>query len=197
MNTPKIETPRLLLRRAFPEDIPGLFEIYKDPEVMRFVPVFPAENLAQMEKIYQEKWAPCYQAPDQYQYVICLGDTGEVIGYIHIDMEGEAHDLGYGLRRDWWRRGVASEAAKALVARAQADGVPFVTATHDRENPHSGFVMAAAGLRYRYSYREQWMPKNIPVVFRLYQRNLDGREDRVFGRYRQEYPWFVEEDVNG
>lgn len=191
MNTPPIETPRLLLRRAHHKDIPGLFEIYKDPEVMKFVPVFPAADLHDMERIYEEKWAPCYEVDVGYQYVICEKSTGDIIGYIHIDTEGEALDLGYGLRRDWWRQGVATEAVRALLRRAKADGLPFVTATHDRENPHSGYVMAAVGLRYQYSYHEQWMPKNIPVVFRLYQLNLDGDTSRVFTGY-QSMDWFIE-----
>lgn len=38
-------------------------------------------------------------------------------------------------------------------------------------------------MRYQYSYEEQWQPKDIPVTFRLYQLNLDGREDRVYQEY--------------
>ena len=30
--------------------------------------------------------------------------------------------------------------------------------------------------RYAYSYREHWMPKDISVVYRMYQINLDGQE---------------------
>ena len=43
--------------------------------------------------------------------------------------------------------------------------------------------MQKLGLRYCYSYVEQWQPKNIPVTFRLYQRNLDGCEKRMYTKY--------------
>lgn len=36
--------------------------------------------------------------------------------------------------------------------------------------------------------------KDIPVVFRMYQLNLDGA-DRTYTGYREKYPWFVEEDL--
>ena len=48
-------------------------------------------------------------------------------------------------------------------------------------------------MRYQYSYEELWQPKNFPVVFRMYQLNLDGNEDRVFKKYWEQYPnHFVE-----
>ena len=37
-------------------------------------------------------------------------------------------------------------------------------------------------MRYQYSYREQWQPKDIPVIFRMYQLNFDGSA-RVFRKY--------------
>lgn len=39
------------------------------------------------------------------------------------------------------------------------------------------------GMRYRYTYRELVQPKNQLVTFRLYQLNLDGREERVYQKY--------------
>ena len=51
-------------------------------------------------------------------------------------------------------------------------------------------------MKYCYSYEEQWQPKDIPVVFRLYQLNLDGDDSRVFKKYWNQYEkHFVEEDV--
>ena len=82
-----------------------------------------------------------------------------------------------------------------LIQRLREDGVPYITATHDVKNPRSGGVMKALGMRYRYSYKEQWQPKNIPVVFRMYQLNLDGEQDRVYTKYRERYEHFIESGV--
>lgn len=53
--------------------------------------------------------------------------------------------------------------------------------------------MRKLGMQYRYSYREQWQPKDISVVFRVYQINLDGQEERIYRKYWDTYPeHFVE-----
>lgn len=56
--------------------------------------------------------------------------------------------------------------------------------------------MQKLGMQYRYSYVEQWQPKNIPVTFRLYQLNLDGNTDRVYKKYWETYPThFIEKGL--
>ena len=70
-----------------------------------------------------------------------------------------------------------------MIAQLKKDGVPYITATHDVNNPRSGGVMKQLGMGYQYSYQELWQPKNILVTFRLYQLNLDGNEERVYKKY--------------
>lgn len=43
--------------------------------------------------------------------------------------------------------------------------------------------MKNVGMKYQYSYEEQWEPKDIPVIFRLYQLNLDGNTKRSYKKY--------------
>ena len=84
--------------------------------------------------------------------------------------------MGYGLLKEFWGYGIVTEAARAVVEQARQEGLPYLTATHDRENPGSGGVMRKLGMVYQYSYEELWQPKDIRVVFRLYQMDLDGQE---------------------
>lgn len=110
--------------------------------------------------------------------------------------EADGFDLGYGLKKGFLRRGIMTEAAKAVLDELKKDGIPYVTATHDVKNPKSGEVMKRLGMKYRYSYEEQWQPKNIKVVFRMYQLNLDGNEERVYTKYREASPSsFVEKNL--
>lgn len=95
----------------------------------------------------------------------------------------EHHDFGYGLRKEFWRRGIVTEAGKAVIEQVKKDGLPYITATHDRNNPRSGGVMQKVGMKYQYSYEEQWQPKNFLVTFRMYQLNLDREESRVYKKY--------------
>ena len=95
----------------------------------------------------------------------------------------EPHDFGYGLRKEFWHKGIVTEAGQSVIRQVKKDGLPYITATHDRNNPRSGGVMRNVGMKYQYSYEEQWQPKDFPVIFRMYQLNLDGNEDRVYDKY--------------
>lgn len=82
------------------------------------------------------------------------------IGYTKINID-ESYDLGYGLKKEFWHKGIVFEACKAIVQQAKFDGIPYITATHDINNPRSGNVMKRLGMQYQYSYLEQWQPKTI------------------------------------
>lgn len=89
-----------------------------------------------------------------------------------------------------------TEAGRELIRYLRQDGVSFVTATHDRNNPRSGGVMRQIGMKYCYSYEEQWQPKDFLVTFRMFIKNLDGQEDRVYLKYWNLYSeHFVEKDI--
>ncbi len=195
LNTPAIETERLLLRRFRPEDIPALFSIYGDREVNTYLPWRPLASCQETERLFENEYAAAYREPRGYRYAVCLKADDIPIGYVHVDPEG-ARDLGYALSRAFWHQGIAVEAARAAAAQAKQDGLPFITATHDVNNPRSGSVMRALGMRYQYTYREQWQPKDIPVTFRLYQLNLDGNETRVYWKYWERYAVHYIEDLS-
>lgn len=183
MNTPTLETERLILRKFTTDDIEALFRILKDEEVNRFLPWYPTKTVQETKQFYAERYAEAYKLPQAYAYAICLKSDNVPIGYIHADM-AEHHDFGYALRKEFWHKGIVTEAGRAVVEQVKKDGLPYITATHDRNNPRSGKVMQRLGMKYRYSYEEQWQPKNFSVIFRLYQLNFDGNDDFVYQKYR-------------
>lgn len=75
----------------------------------------------------------------------------------------------------------------AVIEQAKKDGIPYITATHDINNPRSGNVMKKLGMIYCYSYEEQWQPKNFPVIFRMYQLNFNTDDDFVYNKYWNMY----------
>lgn len=174
MNTPTIKTKRLILRKFAEDDLEALFLILRDEKVNEFLPWFPVKSLEETKHFYEDQYAKVYQQPCGYVYAICLKDNSIPIGYIKVDMD-DSHDLGYGLRQEFWHQGIVSEAAKAVVEQVKKDGIPYITATHDVKNPRSGQVMQNIGMKYCYSYQEQWQPKNILVTFRMYQLNFDDQ----------------------
>ena len=195
MNTPKLETEKLILRKFTKDDLDALFLILKDKEVNKFLPWYPMKNLEETKRFYEERYAAKYAEPQAYSYAICLKSDNYPIGYIKVDIS-DSYDLGYGLRKEFWHQGIVSEAAQALVEQLKKDGIPYITATHDINNPRSGSVMKRIGMEYKYSYEELWQPKKFLVTFRMYQLNLDGNKDRVYKKYWNTYEkHFVEENV--
>ena len=192
VNTPQLYTGRLILRKFTADDIDAIYEIYADKAANVFLPWFVLTELSQAEVLFEKKYDIFYRKASGYRYAVCLKENNIPIGYVHVGDDG-SFDLGYGLRRPFWHNGYATEACGAVLERLRADGVPFVTATHDVNNPASGAVMKKLGMRYTYSYREQWQPKNISVLFRMYQLNFDA-DIGVFKKYWYMYPeHFIEE----
>lgn len=185
MNTPTLKTERLILRKFTEKDIDALSLILSDVEANEFLPWYPARDIAEAIKFYNERYASKYAQPQAYAYAICLKEDNFPIGYIKVDME-EHHDFGYGLRKEYWHKGIATEAGEAVIEQVKADGLPYITATHDRNNPRSGNVMQKLGMKYCYSYEEQWQPKDFPVIFRFYQLNLSDNGNFIYKKYWDE-----------
>ena len=187
-----LETNRLILRpfEDAASDMDALYLLLKDEEVNTFLPWFPAKTPEDARAFYESRYKD-----RPYAYAICLKEENRPLGYISAGLD-ESHEIGYALRRQYWHRGIVTEAARALADQMKQDGVPYITATHDRNNPRSGGVMRNIGMKYRYSYREQWQPKDFPVIFRFYQLNLDGQEDRVDQKLWNKYQeHFIEPDL--
>lgn len=194
-NTPTLETDRLILRKFTKNDREALFDIYKDKEVNTYLPWFPLKSIEETDQFFIDKYEEEYQQSKGYKYAICLKSDNVPIGYVSVSND-DSHDLGYGLRKEFWHRGIVTEAGKAVIEQVKNDGILYVTATHDVNNPRSGEVMKKLGMSYKYSYEEQWQPKDILVIFRMYQLNLDGQNDRVYKKYWDKSSvHFVEKEV--
>lgn len=178
MNAPVLTTQRLILRPFAQQDAPALLRLLGDEEVNRFLPWYPVKSLKEALAFYREHFA----SRRALAYAVCLRQEDLPIGYVQVSLE-EPHDFGYALRREFWGQGITTEAARAVLEQLKKAGLPYITATHDRNNPRSGGVMRKLGMHYCYSYQEQWQPKDFPVIFRMYQLNLDGQADRVYRGY--------------
>lgn len=128
MNTPTLTTERLILRKFTEQDIDAFYEILADREVNRFLPWFPLTDREEARRFYEERYAAIYEKPQGYAYAICRKEDNRPIGYIGVDSE-EPHDLGYGLQKEFWHRGIVTEAGLALIGQVKKDGLSYITAT--------------------------------------------------------------------
>ena len=61
MNTPTLNTRRLILRKFNENDLEAFYDIFSDKEVNQFLPWFPLKNLDEAKSFYQKRYASIYQ----------------------------------------------------------------------------------------------------------------------------------------
>jgi RimJ/RimL family protein N-acetyltransferase len=150
-----LETDRLTLRRFTDTDADAelAFELDSDPEVLRYIGPFNLPDAAAYRERIRTAWLPQDVGPVRGVRAAFEKATGAFVGWIFLrpstlyKFASEAGwtratdlELGYRFRRAAWGRGLATEAAAALVRLALAD--PEVTA-----------VVAAALVTNRASWR--------------------------------------------
>lgn len=186
-----IETQRLILRHFTEEDINALFSILSDKDVNTFLPMFPLKDIEEAKDYLQ--YIKSWIQQKGFYYAICMKTNNVPIDCIHINGD-DSHDLGYSIKKEFWHKGICAEACQAVIDMLKQINIPYITATHDVNNPRSGKVMQAIGMKYQYSYEEYWQPKLYLVTFRMYQLNFDDQQDRVYKKYWNKYPvHFIEE----
>lgn len=156
--TQRIETPRLILRRARLDDAHAMFDNWaSDPEVTKFL-TWPVYETADTANVILGNWIKEYEKEDFYLWMIVLKEIGQPIGSIsavkHNDRVGKA-EIGYCIGRHWWHKGLMSEALQAVIDFLfDQVGMNRIEARHDPNNPHSGAVMQKCGMQYEGTARQ-------------------------------------------
>lgn len=137
-------TPRLLLRPGFPEDAPALAAAIADEAIVR--------NLSAVPWPYRMRDAEAFLASPRDPVLPTLlvfertGGAPQLAGACGLGRrESGAVEMGYWIARDHWGRGIATEAATALIAIARAIGLRRLEASHFIDNPASARVLDKLG----------------------------------------------------
>ena len=144
-----IETERLNLRGWTVEDVPGIVELFDHSEVNRFIsdgkPITAEEALAFVERSQrlQRERGWCRWAIEPKDA------AGQIAGFCGIGCTfAPLAELGWTLRRDRWGAGLATEAARAVLAYAfGVVGFPEMVSAVDPANERSKAVAERLGMR--------------------------------------------------
>ncbi len=177
--TRTIETERLRLRPFRASDAPAAYRNWCSEDAVTRYLTWQTHPDERATEALMQTCAESYADPAVYQWAIELKSLGEPIGSISVvgkDERTEAVSIGYCIGSRWWRKGIVSEAFRALIAFLFDEvGANRVEARHDPENPRSGHVMQACGLTYEGTLRKA-------------TRSNRGITDvRVYGILRDEY----------
>jgi ribosomal-protein-alanine N-acetyltransferase len=149
MNPPPdtFATERLWARRPRLDDAPAIFAAYAaDPEVTRYLAWLTHESVDTLRDYLQHPIVD-WETGASFRYELCLRDTDNPVGSIHLRPEGNRVMIGYVLARPLWGRGLMAEALRFAIdwALAQPD-VHRAYAFCDVQNPGSARVMEKAGM---------------------------------------------------
>ncbi len=156
--TKKLETQRLILRRAVPGDAQPMYENWaSDPEVTKFL-TWPTHGSLEVTEAVLGSWMGAYSSADYYQWMIVPKDLNQPIGSISVVSHNdrmEKAEVGYCIGRRWWHQGIMSEALQAVIDFLFDEvGMNRIESRHDTNNPHSGGVMRKCGMQYEGTSRQ-------------------------------------------
>lgn len=140
-----IETERLILRPLTSEDAKDVFEWVSDPIVNKYMPYSLYQSVSEVEA-----WISSLKEADN-EFAFCLKSTGKVIGSgsISFDDNRNAYELGYNFNREYWGKGYATEASKAMIQWAYSNlGARDFGSNHANANTASGNVIKKCGFQF-------------------------------------------------
>ncbi|WP_267553339.1 GNAT family N-acetyltransferase [Rhizobium rhizogenes] len=139
-----IRTERLLLRPTSSGDAGRAFEIQSDWDVTRMLNTSFPPSRREIEgwfSSHEGEW----EARTAYRFAIEHHE--QMVGIVDVDeiLNGEG-SLGYWLERSSWGKGLAFEAAQALIRFVFYEvGLSQLTSGHASDNPVSGLVLTKLG----------------------------------------------------
>lgn len=165
------ETDRLIIRYLRAEDLDDLFEICGDPEIMRYV-----GDSRPLTRELTERWIE--KSQENYRkygfgcFAVTAKEDGRLIGYCGLvnPTSDSVAEIIYGFRKQHWGRGLASEAAKAMLEFGLRQcGLRRVIATIDPDNHASIRIVEKWGMKYQERRTDE---HNLPeVVYAIEESN--------------------------
>ncbi|WP_367391914.1 GNAT family N-acetyltransferase [Lewinella sp. LCG006] len=148
-----LETPRLILRAVKEEDAPGFFELDSDPEVHKFLGNKPVKDIKESEEAikYIQKQ---YEEKGIGRLAIIDKASKEFVGWSGLKYETVVradfpyYDLGYRLKKKFWGKGIATEAAIASLEYGFLQlRLEEIYAAADLDNMGSNKVLQKLGMK--------------------------------------------------
>ncbi|MCH5192880.1 MAG: GNAT family N-acetyltransferase [Oscillospiraceae bacterium] len=152
-----IETDRLILRPFRSSDAEYMFRNWaSDREVTKFLTWNAHRSLSDSEAVIN-MWTAEYNDNSRYNWAIVLKELGEPIGGIDVVKiydNTDTAEIGYVIGREWWNKGIMTEAFRTIIPYLFDVGLNQIRACHAVKNPASGRVMEKCGLTYEGTFRQ-------------------------------------------
>jgi len=156
---PIITTPRVVLRWISEDDVNSLYEIFSDPQVMRYWSTVPLPD-REAAAALQCEIADGNKSESMFKWGIALRDSNAVIGtttLFNLNLDNGRAELGYALARAYWGKGYMNEALNALVSYTfEVMRLRRLEADVDPRNAASIRTLERLGFQRDGFLRERW-----------------------------------------
>ena len=138
---PDLDTTRLSLRRPTEGDVEAIVSIVGNWEVARRLARVPHPYGPDDARFFLERVVPA-----EWVWAITLRGKDRLIGAVGLTPDKDTAELGYWLSPAHWGRGIATEAAQAVMDFGfEHVGLARLTSGYFEDNPASGRVLAKLG----------------------------------------------------
>lgn len=168
---PELNTARLRLRKLTMRDASDIYRYSRDTEVARHV-LWDAHRSIADSRSYLRYMLRRYRNHEPASWGIEWRETGEIIGtigFMWIQSDNSAAEVGYSLARNFWNRGIMTEALKVVIGHGFGSmNLNRIEAQHETTNPASGAVMRKCGMVKEGTLRQRLYNKGRYVDVDLY-----------------------------
>lgn len=168
---PDLETPRLRLRKLTMRDAQDIFAYSRDPQVAKYV-LWDAQTSLADARAYLRYMLRKYRMGEPASWGIEWKASRQIIGtigFMWIQRENAAAEVGYSLHRAYWNQGIMTEALQELIQYGFGTmNLNRIEAQHETQNPASGAVMRKCGMTKEGTLRQRLMNKGRFVDVDLY-----------------------------
>lgn len=157
-----LRSQRLGFRLWREDDLPLAMGLWGDPEVTKFIDVRGKLSEDQVRELLYKHIAFERQHAVQYWPIFLLADGQHVgcCGLRPYDPARRIYELGVHIRSNWWRQGLAEEAASAVIRYAfNSLGAAALFAGHNPNNRASERLLQKLG--FEYSHHEYYAPTGL------------------------------------
>lgn len=149
VTTNTLTTDRCVLRKVHKEDAELIFKNWaSDPEVTKYMTWNAHENIDVTKQIIN-MWLEEEKDPKTIRYIITFKDSGEPIGSIDVVHYVDGNpEIGYCLSRNYWNKGIMTEACKAFVKYLINIGFTKILIRANENNIGSNKVIEKCGFKF-------------------------------------------------
>ena len=173
MKVPILETERFILRPLTVDDAEDVFKWASDERVTKYM-IYPTHKNIDVTKA----WLKFLQESKDYDFDwgFVLKESRQLIGSggVYYKEEKKAWNFGYNFHYDFWGKGYATEAAKAMIKFAYENfGARDFVSVHAVDNPASGRVMEKCGLKFSHYGEYSKFDGSQTFKAKFYKMHLD------------------------